>query len=318
MNAVNEFGTRSFQGVAYSMTQPSMDSHLGDLRRLVRAELDRGDLDQAVTLCDQAIAAARELDNRDLLDQALCNRGGILVIQGKGDQVVGALRQILLRSSSPASSFQAAYAVSQYHELCHEKERSLFYARLALDHAKQSADRQFLAKGHNRIANLLMLDSYFEEACGHYQMALDTLPDDEHRDHALLLSNKGYCQVVLGHYNRGLKYLFRSLELIRQKCAIAWERFPCLGLSYAYLELDRLEQARIYAGRALRQSELTRSNEQIKNSLYLLGEAEKTAGNESAAYDYFARLQAEFYPAEPFISDFLMATDIRKLINLMA
>lgn len=301
------------------MSQLSQDPRIEDLRRLVHSELDRGNLDRAVALCEEAIDRAKELDDPELIDQGLCNRSGILVIQGKGDQVVGSLRKILLRSSSPANSFLAANAISHYHELRQEKDRSLFYARLALDHAQKSMNLQFIAKGHNNIANLLMQDSYFEEAYESYQQALATLPkEDFHRDYALLLSNSGYCQVVLGHYNRGLKYLFRSLELIRQRCAVGWERFPCLSLSYAFLELGKLDEARRFGARALDQSQLTDSTVQIKNSLYLLGEAEKMAGNDSAAYEHFARLQAEFYPNEPFISDFLMATDIRKLVNLMA
>ncbi len=271
-----------------------------------------------MALCDEAVDLARDLGDRELLDQAICNRGGILVIQGQGERVVGELREVLLRSASAANSFQAAYVVSQFHEFKEERERSLFYARLALEHAEKSRVPEFAAKGNNRIANLLMLDSYFEEACSHYQQALELLPDDYYLDRALLWSNTGYCQVVLGSYNRGLKYLFRSLHLIRQQCAAAWERFPCLGLSYAYLELSRLDQARIHASRALRRSELAESPEQIKNSLYLLGETEKLAGNEQQAYEHFQRLQQRFYPDQPFIIDFLMATDIRQLINLMA
>ena len=301
-----------------SGSRVSPASRIDELKSRARAEVDRGHLDRAMVLCDEAVELARDLGDRELLDQAICNRGGILVIQGQGERVVGELRKILLRSASAANSFQAAYVVSQFHELREERERSLFYARLALEHAEKSRVAEFAAKGNNRIANLLMLDSYFEEACAHYRQALELLPDDYYLDRALLWSNTGYCQVVLGSYNRGLKYLFRSLHLIRQRCAATWERFPCLGLSYAYLELSRLDQARIHASRALRRSELAESPEQIKNSLYLLGETEKLAGNEWQAYEHFQRLQQEFYPDQPFIIDFLMTTDIRQLINLMA
>ncbi|MEM7350439.1 MAG: hypothetical protein AAF657_06510, partial [Acidobacteriota bacterium] len=57
---------------------------------------------------------------------------------------------------------------------------------------------------------------------------------------------------------------------------------------------------------------------QVKNALYLLGESEKLSGNEFQAHRHFTRLQREFYPDDPVIPDFLMATDVRKLINLMA
>lgn len=300
------------------MSQLNTEPRIDELRRQTRVEIDRGDLDRAIDLCDEAIDLGREVGDRELVDQAICNRSGILVLRGQGDCVVGELRKVLLRSVSAANSFQAAYVVSQFHELREERERSLFYARLALDHAKKSQTLEFIAKGNNRIANLLVADSYFEEACAHYDQALELMPEDRHLDRALLWSNTGYCQVVLGNYNRGFKYLFRGLRLVREKCAETWERFPCLGLSYAYLELARLDQARVHGGRALRQSELAESPEQIKNSLYLLGETEKLSGNEWQAYDYFQRLQEDFYPDQPYITDLLMATDIRKLVNLMA
>lgn len=300
------------------MSQLASESRIEELRRRVREEIERGDLDRAIALCDEAGTLARELDDQELRDLAICNRGSILVNRGEGGRVVGELRRVLLRSASAESSFVAAYALSQFHEQRREGERGLFYARLALDHAKKSREPTFISWGNNRIANLLMLDSYFAEAADHYQRALDELPRGHDLDRALVLSNLGYCRAVLGSYNQGLKCLFRSLEIIRRSCVETWERFPCLGLSYAYLEIGRLDQARRYGCRALHQSQAAESAEQIKNSLYLLGEAEKLAGNEWAAYEYFARLQTEFYPDQPYLGDFLMATDIRKLINLMA
>ncbi len=300
------------------MNELDIASKAAEFRHKVREEVHLGRLASALALCDEAARQAEDLGHSELRDLAICNRGSILVNQSKGDEVVRDLRKILLRSSSADNSFLAAYAVSQYHELRGEKDRSLFYARLALSHGENSDLPEFTAFGYNRIANLLMLDSYFEEACGHYEKALELLPGDQDLDRALLFSNKGYCQTVLGDFNRGLKCLFKSLDLIRQKGAEAWERFPRLGLSFAYIELGRWDQARFHGRRALQQSEATQSVEQIKNSLYLLGEAEKLAGNDSAAYEHFERLQAEFYVDKPYIIDFLMATDIRKLINLMA
>ena len=100
--------------------------------------------------------------------------------------------------------------------------------------------------------------------------------------------------------------------------ASAWEMFPRLGLSFAYLEIDRPERAVIHARRGLDLAEQAGVQAQMKNALYLLGEAEKLSGNEPEAHLYFTRLQEEFYPQDPVIPDFLMVTDVRKLINLMA
>ena len=56
----------------------------------------------------------------------------------------------------------------------------------------------------------------------------------------------------------------------------------------------------------------------IKNALYLLGEAATLAGHQETARTYFARLQREFYPEAAYLPGFLLAVDVRKLINLHA
>jgi len=292
--------------------------YLEQLRQRLRQEIDGGRFDVARELCEEAIERARALGDPEVLDLATCNRGGILIAQGEGERAVRDLRKILLRSASPANSFLAAYYVSQHHKLAGENQRSLFYARLALDHARHSDHPDFVASSHNRIANLLMLDSYFDEACGHFDQALELLPEDHPLDRALILSNSGYCCAVLGRYPQAFRRLFRSLRVIRDGCARSWERFPHLGLSFAYLELGRYERARWHGAKALRRSEEADSPEQVKNALYLLGETEKLGGDEETAWEHFHRLQTEFYPDKPYVTDFLIATDIRKLINLMA
>jgi tetratricopeptide (TPR) repeat protein len=299
-----------------SQLKPDVDPR--DLRWQIRELLQCGRFDDAMALCSDCLAKAEELDDQDLRDLAICNRGNILVNQGDDKAAATDLRKILMRSADPYNCFLAAYGLSQHHELIGENPRSLFYARLALDHGHKSELPDFIAFANNRIGNLMMLDSYFEEACEHYQKALDLLPAREVMGRALSMSNQGYCLTVLGRYNDGIKSLFKSLDLMRLERAGAWERFPRLGLCYAYLELGRLDQARAHGRRALELSETAGSAEDLKNSLYLLGEIEKLAGNEADAYEHFWRLQAEFYPDQPFIPDFLMETDIRKLINLMA
>lgn len=301
------------------MQPPSIDSasFFESARQKIRENVDRGELESALVLCDEAVERARERGDREILDQMLCNRGGILIALGQGQRAVGELRRILLGSASPANRFQAAYDISQHHERKGETERSLFYARLALDHARKSGVAEFEAGAHNRLANLQMLDSAFDDACSSYRRALGlrTVPCLER---ALALSNLGYCQAVQGRLGDGFGKLFASLRMMRRLDARRWTRFPHLGLSYAYLEIERPERALRHASAALALSETAAASEQIKSSLYLLGESQKLCGDEEAAYQAFERLQDEFYPEEHFIIDLLMSTDIRKLINVMA
>ncbi len=289
-----------------------------DLRARARAEVDRGDWNGALETCAEAIAWAEQRGDHDDIDLAHCNRSGILIDQGRGQEGVSKLRQILLSSSNPKSCFYAAYHISRLHELRKETQRGLFYAQLCLEHAERTDIPGAIGHAHNRRGNLLIKDSYFEEACSSYREALQALPLANVRDRAVLLSNIGYCQLLMGYPTEGFRQLFRGLRLMRTLSGELWELLPRLGLAAAYLDVDRPERARRHADRGLALAEAAGIEDQIKNGLYLLGESEKLCGNETAASEHFQRLQDAYYPGEVFVADFLMTTDVSKLINLMA
>ncbi len=288
------------------------------LRHRVRGEVNRGKWQAALTLCDRAIVWADEFGDRDAQDLAHCNRASILVNQGHGEDVITTLRQILLSSSNPEICYQAAHNVSRFHEMRKEDQRGLFYARLSLDHARRSQKPEPMARSYNHLGLLLVRQSYFDRAGDCYTKALSLLPPELGIDGAIIVYNLGYCQIMLGQSTEGFSRLFRSLRILKRLGAEAWEMFPRLGLSFAYLEIDRPHRAVIHARRGLFLAQEAGVNWQTKNALYLLGEAEKLCGHELAAHRYFTRLQEEFYPEDPVIPDFLMVTDVRKLINLMA
>ncbi len=292
--------------------------HFEALRKQTRREVNRGNWEVALAVCDRAIAWAEEFGDRDARDQAHCNRSSILVTQGGGEEVITRLRQILLSSSRAEICHQAANNISRFHEMRNENDRGLFYARLSLDHAQRSGQPQSIARSHNQLGLLLMRQSYFEEADDCLSRALDALSPEPSRDRALLLANLGYCQTITGRTTPGFSNLFSSIRMVRHYGAEVWELGPRLGLSFAYLEIDRPIRASVHARRGLELAEKAGMTWQVKNALYLLGESEKLSGNEFAAHRTFTRLQREFYPDDPVIPDFLMVTDVRKLINLMA
>ncbi len=288
------------------------------LRRRVREEVERGDLQAALAECDHAIAWAEEFGDRDARDLAHCNRSSILVTQGGGEGVITRLRQILLSSSQAEICHQAANNISRFHEMRNEHDRGAFYAQLALDHAERSREPVAIARSHNQLGLLLLRQSYFEEAAERFGQALGILSLEPGYDRSVLLSNLGYCQIVTGRRSPGFSNLFTSLRMARRQGVDVAEMFPRLSLSFAYLEIDRPDRAVVHARRGLELAEEAGMTWQVKNALYLLGESEKLAGNELDAHRQFTRLQQEFYPDDPVIPDFLMVTDVRKLINLMA
>ncbi len=288
------------------------------LRHQAREEVKRCNWEAALAACARAITWAEELGDRNARDLAHCNRASILIAQGHGDDVITTLRRILLSSVDPEICHQAAYNVSRFHEMRKENQRGLFYARLSLDHARRTSEPEPIARSYNQIGLILVRQSYFDRACDCYTKAMSLLPLELGIDGAIIIYNQGFCHIMLGRSAAGFTSLFRSLRSLRSLAAEGWEMFPRLGLSFAYLEIDRPERAAAHARRGLLLAQEAGIQWQIKNALYLLGEAEKLSGNELAAHHYFSRLQQEFYPDDPVIPDFLMVTDVRKLINLMA
>ncbi len=289
-----------------------------ELRERTREEVRHGNLEAALALCDQAIAWAECHKCKDWRDLAHCNRSSILINQGLGSDVISKLRQILLGSSNSEICYHAANNISRFHEMRQEGDRGLFYARLSLDHAKKSQKPEPMARSYNQLGLLLVRDSYFEEAQDCFSQALSLLPTEPSHDATVILYNLGYCLLMVGNPRQGFSHLFSSLRIAKRQGAEVWEMYPRLGLSFAYLEVDRPDRAVIHARRGLILAETAGMQWQVKNALYLLGESEKLLGNELAAHRQFTRLQQEFYPDDPVIPDFLMATDVRKLINLMA
>jgi tetratricopeptide (TPR) repeat protein len=90
-----------------------------------------------------------------------------------------------------------------------------------------------------------------------------------------------------------------------------------LELCYGLLEVGRHRQACRHGERALVLAERLGDSFGIKNSLYLLGEAERLLGRDERARACFDRLQSLF-PDTPFLTDMLMAVDLRQMINLRA
>ena len=288
------------------------------LRQKARDEVVRGNLQSAAELCGRTLAWAEKHGERETRDREFCNNAGILIAQRRGDDVISELRRILLGNSNPEICYHAAYNISRFHELRNESRRGLFYNRLCLDHAERTRQPEPLARGLNQLGCLLALDSYFEVAVDAFASALRLLDAVKGNDKTAVLSNLGGAQIMLGRLTPGFSNLFRSLRMARRQGAMTWEVFPCLGLSFAYLEIDRPDRARVHASRALLLAEQAQMLAEVKPALYLLGESEKLRGNRDLAHTHFTRLQQKFYPDELEVPEVLMATDVRKLVNLMA
>lgn len=279
-----------------------------------------GAIEKARELLQQAWELASDSGDPVLVDRAFCNLAAVEIeCQPRpDDQLLPRLRDILVRNNDLENCRLAAYSLARAYEARDEHKKGLFYARIAFERtsAMPNPDRDWLASSHNQVGNFLVTESRFEEALQRYEDALELQPESEFR-WALIENNIGYCHLMLNRFGQAFRMLHRSLRVLRRLNRPKDQLLVHLDLCLAHLEVGRNRHALRHGTRALALAEQWGSPDDLKKALYLLGEATNMLGDEAAARKLFDRLQ-EHYPETPFLADFLLAIDVRKVINLRA
>ena len=290
------------------------------LRQRGLALIHQGRLAEALEIFDRAWRLAGRSQDRNLEERAYCNRSAVAIELGETGDAVARLREILVRNESPENCFFAAYHIARIYELAREHKKGRFYARIACDRAGALQQPMWQAWSHNRMGNLLLAESFVDAATEHYEdalMLLEALEKGPSVERAKILDNLGYCRIIDSRVAEGFTLLFRSLRMLRGLGAREAFVSTRLDLSFAYLEIGRYRHARRHALAALEIARDVGQEESVKNALYLLGEAANLAGRVAEARSWFGQLQ-KFYPDTPFVTDFLLSIDVRKIINLKA
>jgi tetratricopeptide (TPR) repeat protein len=289
------------------------------LRNATQRAVDHGQLDEAVSLADRALAWARRSGTGAEMDLAVCNRAALEIWLGRGDAALPQLREILLRNGDPGSCRLAAYNISIHY--CHfakNFKKGLFYARIALERSQVLGRRDWLASSHNLLGSALLGESFVDQADREFVIALELMKNDQHVWKAKVLDNLGYCRILQKRYDEGYALLYRSLRLLRRLGVERYQIEPLLDLCLAHLETGRIRYATRKGAAGLALAEKMGDVDAIKNALYLLGEAANLDGDSTGACSYFNRLQRDHYPQSPYLTGFLLAVDVRSLINLHA
>jgi len=277
-----------------------------------------GRLEEAQALFDQALTWAREQGEQPQVDLGICNRAAVVIEMGRGDGEVPHLREILVRNVDPFICQLAAYNISRHYELTKNYKKSLFYARIALERAGVLGRRDWLASSHNLIGNTLLAESFIVEACREYEKALEYAPQEPTAARGQILDNLGYCRVLQGRHHEGYRLLYESLRILKRCGAQRYEISVRLDLCFAHLETSRLRLSLRHGTAALALAEAMEDQASVKNALYLLGEVAHLSDDVEAARGYFGRLHRDFFPDAGYLPEFLLAVDIRKLVNLHA
>jgi Tfp pilus assembly protein PilF len=283
----------------------------------LRALVELGRLEEAREGIERELARAREQGDERRVDGMVCALAAVGIMLGRGDAELPRLREILLRNGDAANCRLAAYNISTYYELARNYKKSLFYARIACERAVQLGRADWIAYSRNQLGNALLGESFIDQACSEYEAAARLIPDSGVW-RARILNNLGYCRVLQKRFAEGYSCLYQSLRLLRRFAAERYQVLPRLDLCFAHLETCRYAHARRQGGAAYALAEKFGDTDAMKNALYLLGETANLSGDTAAASGYFTRLQRDYFPDSPYLPGFLLAVDVRKLVNLHA
>lgn len=299
-------------------SEPAAHPELEVLKQQWHQAVEAGRLEEALGLLDRAYALAGELDDPRLVDLVICDRAAVAIELGQGAKEIPRLREILLRNGDPANCRVAAYNIARHYELSRDYKKALFYARIARDRSDLLGRRDWLASSCNLMGNTLLADSLVEQATEQYERALELTPDGPSVARGMVLDNLGYCRVLQGNHEEAYRLLYQSLRLFRRIGPEIYQIPPRLDLCFLHIETGRYEHALRHGLRALDLAEALGEPDFVKNALYLVGEVENLRGNVDTARAHFRRLQQEFFPEASYLPGFLLAVDVRKLVNLHA
>lgn len=288
-----------------------MTERANELRLSAFERLHAGEIDEALDLYDQALAAASDDELRELIT---INKADAMITAERSGPEVQALPAILMRRRNAHHSFLAAYALMYKHRIAGEAKRAIFYGQIASDIATEDDKPLWQLGVLNELGMSYDVDSQFERAIECFERALEivaTLDADSHQHfgHVAIVQNLGYSKLVIGEVAEGLRLIEGILDQIQSSEGLA-ESY--IDLCYGYLEADNLERALHFGEAGL---ELAADRRQIRNAHYLLGEVAYKLGDQDKAEHHFDEL-AKFYPDFRHLKSLLYAIDLRSMVNL--
>ena len=285
-------------------------NRIEELRDAARAHVRRGDYEQALEVYDEALALAEDDETRELIT---INKADAMIILERTGPEVHALPRVIMRRTNPRHVYLAAYALQYKHRLENDLKRALFYGQLALRTAEDAGEPSWRRIVLLELGNIYELDSQVDRAieCFNESLAIVEESPLQEKDlsHSYALENLGYCLLLQGKTDEGLKRVHEALDLLHDPIGRA-EAY--IDLCYGYLESAQYEKALFYGQAGL---DIAKDPRQTRNAHYLLGEACYKSGDVDGADFHFSEL-SKFYPQFRNLKNLLYAIDLRSMVNL--
>lgn len=291
------------------MSSPEMN-RVESLRQAALAKVRNEEFDDALSLYDEALAAATD---EEALELVTINKADTLIAIERSGPEVQQLPMILMRRRNHHHTFLAAYALMYKHRLQNEPKRGIFYGQVALDAAVAANEPMWKLGALNELGIIYETDSQFAPAIDCFGQALALVdavsnPEDQAFGRVAIIQNLAYNKLQIGEIEEAIALIHGVLDRIQVPSTVADSH---LDLSYGYLELENFDRARHYGELGLSHAVEPR---QIRNAHYLLGEIAYKAGDVETAEFHFDEL-ARFYPQFRNLKSLLFAIDLRSMVN---
>ena len=280
------------------------------LRQEARARLRRGDYEQALEVYDEALSLAGDDETRELIT---INKADAMIALERSGPEVHELPRVIMRRRHPRHVYLAAYALQYKYRLENDLKRALFYGQLALRTAEDASEPSWRRIVLLELGNIYELDSQIDKAVECFNESLSINEEsplqEKELSHSYALENLGYCLLLQGQLDDGLRRISEALEMLHDPIGRA-EAY--IDLCYGYLEKGHFEKALFYGQAGL---DIAKDPRQTRNAHYLLGEASYKSGDVDAADFHFSEL-SKFYPQFRNLKNLLYAIDLRSMVNL--
>jgi tetratricopeptide (TPR) repeat protein len=287
------------------------------LTGLAQRAFSLGRLYRSLRLFEAAADEAERLGDRELCDRAFCNRCVVLAELDRLGSVAIELKQVLMRSRDPFTSWMAAYYTSQLYEFEGNIGRALAYARRASELAGACGERRALVHSANQHGVLALKDSRFPEAAERFSEAL-RLGVEERAEPvtlAIVRDNLGYCLMCTGKVSEGMALCSDAAATLESIGSRQYLPEVYQDLCYGRLQQGEFAEARLVGERALVVAKEFEHPSVERNTLMLLADAAMDTEDEVAAEEYLERLSSH-YPDFRGMKAFLHAFNVREVINL--
>ena len=273
-----------------------------------------GDYLGAHRLFAEAVDVARQLDDPELLDRAVCNRAALAIEIDGGSSELQALREVLLAQRSAAAAFLAAYNLAEAYQLSRQHRKAAFYAEIALDRAVRAERPEWVASSHNRLGNLHVALNQLALARQRYEAALTMVGPNDLRVPAIT-ENLGYVDALEGDLSSALTRLYRALRMLRRRGTTT--ALIHLDIAWTTLQAGRADLAWKHAALARERAEASHDHEQLKNAL-MLGIQAARALDDRLSAALLSEALADAYPHQAGLAALFGAADWTCVLNLRA